>query len=160
MILFQQVAICIPTLSKHDKVLADVEESFGTKIYSDSLRMEGDILGNTVDVDLKLSFDHGLFENLEVEFITSEHQSHWHKDHLNINGNRPFLSHFGSYLGSEDFDDAVEHFEERGFPMLQCTESYDHSNKRENGKPRHYQDVIFNTFETYGFNVKLTRKLS
>lgn len=158
---FSQIAICIPNVAKHFKVLQDVTKVFGEQSYTDSLRMQGMVKHDEVDVDLILSFYHNLFyPAIEVEYITSASMEHWHVDIAHQNGNRPFLSHFGAYLEYDEFDDTERELTKLGFTKLQDTQSYDHSNKREAGEPdRHYQDIIFDSAQTLGFNIKLTRKI-
>lgn len=162
MIKFSQVAICVPHIANHIDLMKNLNDCLGFDMYSDSLRMKGDINGMVADVDLLLSFNHDLFDNTELEYITSANMTHWHHDLARNNGYKPFLSHFGAYLDEEEFDSVVADLVERGYKMIQNTESYNHSNKRagdEDESSRHYNDVIFDTRLIMGFNIKLTKRV-
>ena len=160
MIKFKQVAICIPSNLDHQATVRNIKKYLGGEIYTDELIMNGNI--NDIEyrrISLMLSFHHGLFDGIEVELITSESFEHWHHNILEQNGGIPFLSHFGSYLSSKDFDSTVKYFTDNGFPILQNTKSDCHSHPREDGTERHYQDIIFDTSILLGFNIKITRKV-
>ena len=160
MIKFKQIAICVPSNVEHQAIARNLEMFLGGEVYTDELTMNGMMKDfQCSDVGLMLSFHHHLFDGVEVELITSESFEHWHHDILDQNGGIPFLSHLGSYLSHDDFDNAVEYFSANGISMLQNTESDGHSHPREDGTERHYQDVIFDTSLLLGFNIKLTRKV-
>lgn len=151
---FSQIAIYVPD---QESYCDNFEQFFGNKMYTDRLKMFGIFAGRAVsDVDLELSFDHSIMDGVEVEYITSFDDCHWHsgKDLT-----KPFLSHLGIYCSKEDFQKYYEFLLTMGAELLQHSTSYDHSNKRKGDKKkssRKYSDAIFNTEEYIGFNIKLS----
>jgi len=154
MIKFSQIAICIPDEDYHNRVIKNVSNTFGEIPYTDKLMMSSVDNPNS---PLMLSFFHNLIDGAEVEYITSSDMDHWHNKFNQRQ--KPFLSHLGAYLSSDEFDRTVKTFTDLGFEIIHNTESHSHSNTREDGSERRYQDVIFGTNNTLGFNIKLTRKI-
>ena len=64
----------------------------------------------------------------------------------------------GAYCSVDDIIDCIEQAKKLGFETIQKTVSHSHSNEREGGPTREYFDVIFNTEDIIGFNIKLTAK--
>jgi len=158
---FSQIAIYMPN---HDKSKEDFFKIFGLPMYTDSLKMNGLFCGLTEeDIDLKLSFNHDIMDNVEVEYITSESPYHWHAKKIAANPGKPFLSHLGIYCSEEKFGSYYSKLQLMGFKILQDSISHCHSNKRkEDGdgpSSRHYRDAIFNTEDFIGFNIKLSSKV-
>jgi hypothetical protein len=154
---FTQVAIYVP---HQEFVVNRVKRDFKVGADTDELLMDGKMSRKQVErLPLRLDFFFSILDNFELEFISSENLQHWHYEHIKRHGNFPFLSHFGSYCTEDTFK---KHYTELSiqYPMLQYTESYEHSSKRITGEPRHYVDAVFDTRSMYGFNIKLTKKAS
>lgn len=157
-----QVAICVPDQTF---VVQNLKKHFDLDFYQDELKMDGNFSAshNSVffpNIPLSLSFNHDIFSSgkIELEFITSRDTKHWHLEIMkNMEVPIPFLSHLGMYCTDKEYKDMC--FEMRHYQILQSTKSHSHTNKREDGTERHYEDIIFNTNRHFGFNLKLTRKI-
>lgn len=151
---FTQIAIYHPRL---DVAKKENEDTFIREIYKDSMLMDGMFAGKKVEgIQLNLMFLHGLFEGSEIEFISSPSEFHWHKKKIELIGNVPFLSHIGAYLGSNDFAYYSSYFKSM-FSVLQDSISHEHT--RPNCEHKSYNDLIFDSENAIGFNIKLTRRL-
>ena len=117
--------------------------------------MNGKIINDTINSKLSLSFIFGLIDGLEIEYITpkSEHWLSPRAEEL-----RPFISHLGAYCDIDLMNDCILEARNMEIEILQKTISHSHSNKRDNGIEREYFDVIFNTENHIGFNIKLSAK--
>lgn len=154
-----QIAICVGDM---DANIKNLNQAFGFDFYKDSLKMKGyfnDQLASD-PVNLLLGFNHNMMDGVELEFISSDSYEHWHKKD---NRKTPFLSHLGVYCDSEDeFYKITSTMMFFGFNVLQDSTSFDHSNKRVGDgekSSRSYQDVIFDSEEKFGFNLKLSLKV-
>jgi hypothetical protein len=152
-----QVAIYVPDQSV---VLRNMEQVFGPlNFYSDELEMVGNMRGLLEFIPpILLGFTHLLMDGVELEYITSSGHQHWHSVMLEESKGKPFLSHLGAYVSQEDIAIMTMKMDKLGILQLQNTYSYNHTNPRGDGTERHYTDVIFDTRDFLGFNLKLSAK--
>lgn len=158
---FSQIAIYVPDQKLYKQNFFDI---FNEQMYSDHLKMDGEFLRlQRIGVDLDLSFNHSIMNNMEIEYITSKSKYHWHHEKIFLNPNLPFLSHLGIYCNKTEFEKYFSMLMTMKIELLQDSISYGHSNKRlEDGdgpSSRHYRDMIFNTELLIGFNIKLSLKI-
>lgn len=157
-----QIAIYVPC---HAAAIFDIDKVFGkSKWASDCLSMGGEFVGKISKVDLLLSFNHEIIDNgLEFELITASNKEHWHDEMIEESHGLPFLSHLGIYCNTVlELEVLKEKMLREGYEVLQHTISYNHSNKRAGDidkSSREYFDVIFNSRERMGFNLKLSAKV-
>jgi hypothetical protein len=156
-----QIAIYVPEI---DIAKSELEEIFGFEFYEDILKMTGRT-SRTISkstIDLKLAFNHSMMDGVELEYINSSSSAHWHNS-TGMNKDRPFLSHLGVYCETEEeMNSIIAKMALAGFQILQNTKSHGHSNCRPGDvigqSSRCYKDVIFNSLDRFGFNLKLSLK--
>lgn len=160
-----QIAIYVPNQKKASDAMRQI---FGRSIhkYNDDMMMRGYFNGKEfppIDLPLSLVFFHGIIDDVEIEYIKSNDEKHWHYNKIAADPNQPFLSHLGIYCDDEEFYHWNTYLEDSGFKKLQNSMSYNHTNKRAGdgeSSSRNYHDIIFYTEKAIGFNIKLTRRVN
>ena len=150
----KQIAIRVPDINEAKLILAKLFNS--NFLIDDNLKMDGNFGDeNIAGVNLDLSFDYEVLNGAdELELIHTDSEDHWHSKL-----GRGFLSHFGVYCESKsEFDSACSCLDGMNFKKIQDSISYDHSRSNSDGTERSYFDIIYNTQDKLGFNIKLTLK--
>ena len=143
-----------------DDIKNNFREMFGRELIVDKQRISGflnDQEKNNSPVNLYFDFE--LMNDVEIEFIKTW-PGHWHWNDCDKKYPLPFLSHLGTYLSDDKFDNYFIELSKK-FKILQFTKSHDHSNKRHGDgekSSRSYIDAIFDTKDFIGFNLKLSKR--
>jgi len=150
---FTQIAIWVPNRHSTMGIANDLFKQ--ARLLDDDLLMDGQLVGDTTNSELGLSYLFGLVDELEIEYIEPM-GDHWLNER--ISDGKPFISHLGSYCSIDTMNECIQESYERGIGIIQKTISHSHTNERKDGPIREYFDVIFDTEMMLGFNIKLTAK--
>jgi hypothetical protein len=152
----KQIAIATNQIEEVEKFLELIFDCDFS--MSDKFEMRGNFDGvEFEDVSTKLKFDFNILDGCdEFELIEVDRSKHWHGKIEQ----KCFISHFGVYCESrEEINNAIGKLTLLGFEIIQDSISKHHLRKNKDNTERSYRDIVFNTSNSIGFNIKLSLKL-
>lgn len=146
---FHQVAIHTPDLFGGVEMLKLLG---ATDWYYDTAELYGCIEDRPpTTIKAHMAFNYQILGGLELELLHYEGESR----HSGRSG--AFISHISTYV--DDINKSMRFMKPTGFRVCHTFETRNHTNPKFKGTNRKFIEVIYDTRETLGFDIKLIEKV-